>query len=299
MVAAGSPGPLEKNSPSGLTARTSSRVAVAGSTCTSMPRSLIIRGVLALMPRSMAATVKRLLADGRDDVRLRRGDRLAQVGAGHLAGLAAPAASRRVGVGLGGGDADPHRAALAQVAGQGAGVDAADADDALVAQLVVEAARRCASWTARGRGRGRRSRRPRSARTRGPRRSCRCCRRAGPSSRRPGGGSWGRSASPGSRSCRWRRPPRRRSRPRRRRTHRERCDRPRGPAIAGRECRPRRTSFSASRDGSLKDVRATPTLPAARPLRHRVHGGADRFPRPPPLGATVFPGARHGAGSQP
>ena len=58
---AGSPGPLEKNTPSGATARTSSIVAVAGSTCTSMPRSAIIRGVIALMPRSTAATVNRLL----------------------------------------------------------------------------------------------------------------------------------------------------------------------------------------------------------------------------------------------
>ena len=32
---------------------------MAGSTCVSMPRSLIIRGVLALMPRSRAATVNR------------------------------------------------------------------------------------------------------------------------------------------------------------------------------------------------------------------------------------------------
>ena len=60
MVAAGSPGPLEKNSPSAPVATTSSIEAVAGSTCTSMPRSLIIRGVLDLMPRSTAATVNRL-----------------------------------------------------------------------------------------------------------------------------------------------------------------------------------------------------------------------------------------------
>jgi hypothetical protein len=35
-------------------------------------------------------------------------------------------------------DADPHRAALAQVAGQRAGVDAGDADDALSLELLVE-----------------------------------------------------------------------------------------------------------------------------------------------------------------
>ena len=59
VVAAGSPGPLEKNSPSGDTASTSSSVAVAGSTWVSMPRSAIIRGVFALIPRSSAATVNR------------------------------------------------------------------------------------------------------------------------------------------------------------------------------------------------------------------------------------------------
>ena len=56
----GSPGPLEKNTPSGAIARISSMVVVAGSTCTSMPRCAIIVGVIALMPRSTAATVKRL-----------------------------------------------------------------------------------------------------------------------------------------------------------------------------------------------------------------------------------------------
>lgn len=54
---AGSPGPLEKKTPSGSTAYTSSRVAVAGRTCTSMPRSAIRYGVMPLMPRSIAATV--------------------------------------------------------------------------------------------------------------------------------------------------------------------------------------------------------------------------------------------------
>ena len=58
VVAAGSPGPLEKKTPSGAVASTSSRVAVAGSTWTSMPRSAIRRGVIALMPRSTAATVR-------------------------------------------------------------------------------------------------------------------------------------------------------------------------------------------------------------------------------------------------
>ena len=59
-------------------------------------------------------------------------------------------------------------------------------------QFLVQGARASASWRASGRGRGPRSRRPRSAGTRGPRRSRRCCRRAGRSSRRPGGGTTGR-----------------------------------------------------------------------------------------------------------
>jgi hypothetical protein len=59
VEAAGSPGPLEKKTPSAPVASTSSRVADAGSTCTSTPRSAIRRGVIALMPRSTAATVKR------------------------------------------------------------------------------------------------------------------------------------------------------------------------------------------------------------------------------------------------
>ncbi len=60
VVAAGSPGPLEKNSPSGETASTSSSVEVAGRTWVSIPRAAIMRGVFALIPRSSAATVKRL-----------------------------------------------------------------------------------------------------------------------------------------------------------------------------------------------------------------------------------------------
>ena len=55
-AAAGSPGPLEKNAPSGLSARISAAVAVAGSTRTSQPRRAMARGVAALMPRSTAAT---------------------------------------------------------------------------------------------------------------------------------------------------------------------------------------------------------------------------------------------------
>ena len=74
-----------------------------------------------------------------DDVGLLRADGLAEVGAGHLARLQHPR-QQALGVGLRRGDADAHRTALAQVAGQRTGVDAADADDALVAQVVVQAA---------------------------------------------------------------------------------------------------------------------------------------------------------------
>ena len=55
-AAAGSPGPLLKNTPSGSVARISPAVTVAGSTRTSMPRMAMFRGVAALMPRSTAAT---------------------------------------------------------------------------------------------------------------------------------------------------------------------------------------------------------------------------------------------------
>ena len=78
-----------------------------------------------------------LLTDRRDDVGLGRGDLAGELGARHLGGTPHP---REQGLGVGGvgGDADAHGAALAQVAGQRTGVDAADADDALLAQLVVE-----------------------------------------------------------------------------------------------------------------------------------------------------------------
>ena len=130
----------------------SSAVDVAGSTCTSMPRSAIRCGVIALMPRSSAATVNRCSPDRRHDVRLGGRDLGGQVGARHRRATRAPAraappasvSTRR--------DADPHRAALAQVPGQRAGVDAADADDALRGELVVEACAAPASSTARRRG---------------------------------------------------------------------------------------------------------------------------------------------------
>ena len=68
---AGSPGPFEKNTPSG---RAPPRRQVVeggrrGSTCTSIPCSAISCGVIALIPRSIAATVNRV-SPFRDEVRL-------------------------------------------------------------------------------------------------------------------------------------------------------------------------------------------------------------------------------------
>ena len=56
---AGSPGPLDRNTPSGFRSAICSKVAVDGSTWLRMPRRAKLRGVLVLMPRSIAATVKR------------------------------------------------------------------------------------------------------------------------------------------------------------------------------------------------------------------------------------------------
>ena len=56
VAAAGSPGPLLKNTPSGEAARICSAVAVAGTTRTSQPREARFRGVDALIPRSTATT---------------------------------------------------------------------------------------------------------------------------------------------------------------------------------------------------------------------------------------------------
>src|SRR6478735_3927775 len=83
------------------------------------------------------------VADGRDGIRLGGGDLGGERGPGHLRARANRL--EQLGLGALGGvtaeDADPHRPALAQVAGQGARVDVADADDALVDELVLEVAR--------------------------------------------------------------------------------------------------------------------------------------------------------------
>ena len=76
------------------TASTSSRVAVAGSTCTSMPRSAIIRGVFALMPEVERGDREPLRSPtGGHDVRLGRRDLAGQLGAGHLRGGQHPLAA--------------------------------------------------------------------------------------------------------------------------------------------------------------------------------------------------------------
>ena len=49
-VAAGSPGPLDRNTPSGLSARMSSAVVVAGTTVTLQPAPASRRRILRLMP---------------------------------------------------------------------------------------------------------------------------------------------------------------------------------------------------------------------------------------------------------
>ena len=150
---AGSPGPLEKKTPSGSTAYTSSRVAVAGRTCTSMPRSAIRCGVMPLMPRSIAATVNFFVPiAGTTYVSLVATS--AERSAPFISGACLDAGQQRglVGDGVAGEDADAHGAALAQVAGERAGVDAADADDALALPAPRRASAASASWRARRAG---------------------------------------------------------------------------------------------------------------------------------------------------
>ena len=56
-IAAGSPGPFDKKTPSGESAFICSKVVVRGRTCTSIPRFAIAFGVAPLIPKSIAATL--------------------------------------------------------------------------------------------------------------------------------------------------------------------------------------------------------------------------------------------------
>ena len=56
-IVAGSPGPFERNTPSGCNPLISSSVTSKGKTCTSTPRAANALGVAPLIPKSMAATV--------------------------------------------------------------------------------------------------------------------------------------------------------------------------------------------------------------------------------------------------
>ena len=93
------------------------------------------------MPRSSAATVKRRSPTAGTTYGCGGGDLVREVGADHLRAGEHPL--ERVDAGdVAGEDADPHRAALAQVPGERAGVDAGDADDALRRRARRRATRR-------------------------------------------------------------------------------------------------------------------------------------------------------------
>jgi len=89
------------------------------------------------MPRSRATTVVLALALRLHRVRLGDGHVTHEVGALHL-GRLQHLGQERVSVKRLRGDAHAHRSALAEVAGQGAGVDVTDAHDRLGTQFVVE-----------------------------------------------------------------------------------------------------------------------------------------------------------------
>ncbi len=138
---AGSPGPLERNTPSAPVASTCSTVEVAGSTWVSMPRSAIRCGVIGLMPRSSAATVNRVSPAAATTY----GSAVVTSpvrSAPSMRGLSLTLCHSRSGSSSTEDTHDAHRAALAQVPGQCPGVDAADAHDALAGQLVAQAALR-------------------------------------------------------------------------------------------------------------------------------------------------------------
>ena len=151
---AGSPGPLEKNTASGFSAVTCSKLVRAGTTCTRIPRSAIRRGVIALIPRSKATTVGAVGALPR---RLRGWVNWVRTGSTTYASAVLTSSTRsapaiggrgehplqqRGRITLGGGQPDPHGPALAQVPGQRPGVDVGDRDDPLLRQLNPEGAPR-------------------------------------------------------------------------------------------------------------------------------------------------------------
>ena len=136
-AAPGSPGPLEKKTPSG--SRPDVREGHRRRHDVHLDAALgHPYGVMDLMPRSTATTRKRGSPSRRIRRTARRGDLVGQV-APVIDGWPAPG-QQRGRIGLDAGDADPHGAALAEVPGQRAGVDLAHADDALRPQLVLQAA---------------------------------------------------------------------------------------------------------------------------------------------------------------
>ena len=137
VAAAGSPGPLLKNTPSGEAARICSAVAVAGTTRTSQPRAARFRGVDALIPRS-TATTRYLAGPGRaDGVRLGRAHHPGQVGPGHLRAGEHPL-EQPAGLALHRADRRPHGALLAYPPGQQPGAADGDAGHALGPQVGVQ-----------------------------------------------------------------------------------------------------------------------------------------------------------------
>src|SRR5580700_5360009 len=132
-AAAGSPGPLEKKTPSGPVARICAVVDVAGSTCTRQPRAAIAAGVAALMPRSTAATRYRAWTPGGGPT---------WYGSAVDTSRARSAPAIRGPGGAGGADRGPHHAVVAQPPGERPGSGDRDAGDALGGQFLVQAALR-------------------------------------------------------------------------------------------------------------------------------------------------------------
>ena len=149
---AGSPGPLDRNTPSGSRASTSAAGVDAGTTSTVASRATRWRRIV------------RLDAEVVGDDERRVGRRRAVYGVGRWS----PAATRstpsvpRLGARgrlqrrlVGGAERAGHRAGVADVAGEPAGVDAGDAGHAVAARGRRRGRRRCASCCGAGPGRAR------------------------------------------------------------------------------------------------------------------------------------------------